>query len=206
MQITKRGSKSMKKLLVLFLVAVICCSLVACGNKVDNLIEEIATLENDEITLADEERIDKIYDKYFALSEEDKAKITNYDILKEASEEVNRLVRTKETMQQAPAFVEEYIKSCLKTPSAMKVIKTEVYASKESMWEAFVRMQYTGQNTFGGTLEETCLIKVDLIGGGYSDVIKVHWGDAHEQWEDTGWPDSLLEEIDFENKYVPNIN
>ena len=58
----------MKKLLVLFLVAVICCSLVACGNKVDNLIEEIATLENDEITLADEERIDKIYDKYFALS------------------------------------------------------------------------------------------------------------------------------------------
>ena len=81
------------------MVAVICCSLVACGNKVDNLIEEIATLENDEITLADEERIDKIYDKYFALSQEDKAKITNYDILKEASAEVNRLVQTKETMQ-----------------------------------------------------------------------------------------------------------
>ena len=81
------------------MVAVICCSLVACGNKVDNLIEEIATLENDEITLADEERIDKIYDKYFALSEEDKAKITNYNILKEASAEVNRLVQTKETMQ-----------------------------------------------------------------------------------------------------------
>ena len=69
--------KLFKRVLALMLaLCFIGLALVACGNKVDNLIEEIATLENDEITLADEERIDKIYDKYFALSEEDKAKLT----------------------------------------------------------------------------------------------------------------------------------
>ena len=178
-------------------------SLAACGSRVDRLIEDIAPLEDEEITLADEERIDKIYDKYFALSEEEQAQVTNYDILKEASEKVNYLAQQKESMEEAPRFVEDYIKSRLKTPSAMNVIKTEVYASKDSMWVVFVRMQYTGQNAFGGTIEETCFVKADLIGGGYSSVERSYFGDAHATWEDTGWPDSLIEEIDFENKYVP---
>ena len=194
----------MKKLIVLFFAVLMSLSFVACGNKIDNLIKEIETLEGKEITLADEKRIDKIYDKYFALSEEEKAEITNYGVLEKAGTRVNYLATQKETMEKAPRFVEEYIKSRLKTPSAMKVIKTEVYASKGGMWEAFVRMQYTGQNSFGGIIEETCLVKVNLIGGGFSSVDKSHFGDAHATWNDTGWSDSVIEEIDFENKYVPS--
>ncbi len=194
----------MKKILVLFLLGIMFMSIMGCGNKVDNLISEIAKLEGVEITLKDEKRIDKLYNKYLALSEEEKVQITNYDILKKASEKVNYLAVQKETMQKAPDFVKEYIQSRLKTPSAMKIVKTEVYASKDGMWNAFVRMQYTGENAFGGTIEETCLAKVNLIGGGFSEVVKSHFGDAHETWNDTGWSDSVIEEIDFKNKYVPS--
>ena len=194
----------MRKRILLLLAVVLCVSLCACGgNKIENLIEDIAALEGKEITLADEELIDKIYDKYFALTEEEKTQITNYDILEEAGTRVNFLSEQQSTMQNAPIIVEEYIKSCLKTPSAMQVVKTEVYASKDDCFGAFVRMQYTGENAFGGKIEETCFAQVEALGMSYNRVIKSHFGDAHETWEDLGWANDIMERIDFENKYIP---
>ncbi|MEE1011314.1 MAG: hypothetical protein U0L11_04680 [Acutalibacteraceae bacterium] len=193
----------MKKIFCLIFVVIICFSFASCSNKIDNLISQIATLENKKITLEDEELIDKIYDKSLDLSEEEKSQITNYDILGAAVNRVGFLSRQQETMQQAPMIVEEYIRSCLKTPSAMKVIKTEVYASKESYFDAFVRMQYTGENAFGGTLERTCFAKVEIHGASYNRVVENHFGDAHETWEDLRWSDWLMEQIDFETEYIP---
>lgn len=189
----------MKKVVVFLLIIVICFSLSACGNKIENLIADIETLENEEITLEDECRIDKIYDKYLALSEEDKMKITNYNILETASKRVNYLSAQEDTIRDAPQVVEEYIKSRLKIPSAMQVIKTQVYASKESCYEAFVRMQYTGENAFGGKVEETCFAHVRIMGAGYNDILDSHFGDAHETWDNVGWSDHTMEEIDFES-------
>lgn len=128
----------MKKIICLLIAVVICFSFSSCSNKIDNLIAQIATLENKEITLDDEVIIDRIYDKYLELSEEDKAQITNYHILEKARSKVSFLSRQQESMQRAPMIVEEYIKSRLKTPSAMRVINTEVYGSKEDSYDAFV--------------------------------------------------------------------
>ena len=193
----------MKKKIVLILATLMCISLCACGeNKIENLIEEIATLEGKEITLADEEQIHKIYNKYFALTEEEKTQITNYDIFEEARSSLNILLVQQSTMQKtlqsAPIVVEEYIKSSLKTPSTMQVVKIEVYASKDDCCEAFVRMQYTEENDYGGKIEKTCLARVR-----YESVSQCHFGDAHETWEDLRWDKDTMERIDFENKYIP---
>jgi len=191
----------MKRKLVLLIVTLMTLSLVACGNKVDNLISEIATLENKEITLADEERIEKIYDKYLALSEEEKAQVTNYDILKNASEVVNYFTIQEKTLKEAPKVVEEYAKSCCKIPSSMQVIKVETYPAKEGCSVAFVRLQFTSENSFGGKGEDTLFAKVYC--GATPKIEEYHFGDAHETWDDVGWPDWLMEGIDFDNKYIP---
>lgn len=193
----------MKKIICLLIAVVICFSFASCSNKIDNLIAQIATLENKEITLDDEVVIDRIYDKYLKLSEEDKAQITNYHILEKARSKVSFMSRQQESMQRAPMIVEEYIKSRLKTPSAMRVISTEVYGSKEDSYDAFVRMQYTGENAFGGTVEKTCFAKVEAHGSKFDRVAEEHFGDAHETWDDLEWSDWLMEEIDFETVYRP---
>ena len=192
----------MRKRILLLLVAVLCVSLCACGNKVDNLISEIATLENKEITLADKERIEKIYDKYLALSEEEKAQITNYDVLKEADEVIVYYTIQEDTLNAAPKAVEEYAKSYCKIPSTMQVIKSETYPAKNDNFVAFVRLQFTAENSFGGKVEETLFAKVYC--GATTQIKEYHFGDAHETWDDVGWADWIMEGIDFENKYIPN--
>ena len=163
----------------------------------------LATLENKEITLDDKVIIDRIYDKYLELSEEDKVQITNYHILEKARSKVSFLSRQQESMQRAPMIEEEYIKSRLKTPSAMRVINTEVYGSKEDSYDAFVSMQYTGENAFGGTVEKTCFAKVEVHDLKFDRGVEEHFGDAHETWDDLEWSDWLMEEIDFETVYRP---
>lgn len=186
----------MKKVLSLFLMVAMCVSLAACGNKVDNLISEIAALEGKEITLSDKERIDKIYDKYLALSEEEKSQITNYEILEKADEVIVYYTIQEKTLKEAPKAVEEYAKSCCKIPSSMQVIKVQTYPAKDDFFVAFVRLQFTSENSFGGKGEDTLFAKVNC--GATARIVEYHFGDAHETWDDVGWPDWMMEEIDFD--------
>lgn len=194
----------MKKAISLLLIAVMCLSLTACGNRVEKMITEIQALENEELTLSDEKRVDELYKEYLALSDEEKAQITNFDILDAASKRVNFLSARKKFMPRAYSAVIDWVKSRLKTPSTMEVIKIEVYPSYNSMMEAFARIQFTSENAYGGKVEETYFVMIALVS---ADTFEAKWhykGDAHATWAEVDWPEKVLQEIDFENKYIPN--
>ena len=196
----------MKKLFALFLTMILCLSLTACGNTVDTLISEIAALENKEITLADEERIDRLYNQYTALPEEEKAKITNFPILEEAATKVNHLSYQMQQMEAAPRVTEAYIKSYLKIPSTMQIIKTNVYASKDNLSEVFVRMQYTCENALGGKVEETCFVLIRDAHLASHRIVTSAFGNAQASWNDVDLSiglENITDQIDFDNQYVP---
>ena len=41
-----------------------------------------------------------------------------------------------------------------------------------------------------------------MPGADYNEIKKSHFGDAHENWDDVDWSDYIMEEIDYNNKYV----
>jgi len=189
----------MKRWIAMLLVIVMSLALVACGNKVEKLIADINTLDR-EITMNDEDRVEKIFDRYSALSDEDKAKITNYEILEAASDTIGELRAREITLKAAGPAAVEYVKSRLKIPSSLNVIKTEIYPSKKSTQIAYVRIQFTSENSFGGKGEDTFFLKIK--GFIKPTIQQSHYDDAHADWKDTKWSKSELEDVDLGNRYM----
>ena len=63
---------------------------------------------------------------------------------------------------------------------------------------AYVRMQYSGTNAFGGTLEKTCFAQVEYICEGCDSIKYVSTDeDAHAKWNELGWSQYIIDDIDM---------
>jgi len=194
----------MKKILSLLLATVICLTLAACGHKVKRLIKDIAMLEGRELKLSDEDYVDDLYKTYLSLSEEEQAQVTNFELLDTASKRVNFLSARQDLMQEIYyRAATEWVKSCLKTPSTMEVLKIEVYPAYDSMWYAFASIHFTAENGYGGKVEQVYFAQLERVGPNTYRAERSYKGDAHATWEDVDWLDAVWEEIDYEHKYVP---
>lgn len=162
-------------------------------------MEKIDTLEGKELTLADE-----LYETYLALSDEEKAQISKFELLDTASKRVNFLSARKKLMPEIHTAAIEWVESCLQTPSTMEVLDIDVYPAYDSFWYGFARIHFTAENGYGGKVEKVYFVKLEKVGPSTFDPVQRYKGDAHATWEEVDWPDSVLEEIDFENRFDPN--
>lgn len=96
--------------------------------------------------------------------------------------------------ENAPKFVEEYIKDGAENPDTVKVIKTEVRDSKEDVNTAYVRMLYTETDASGDVLERACFAKVTYNSIDYVSADET----ADAKWEELDWPESILEDVELE--------
>ena len=96
----------MKKVLAVILLLAMCVSLAACGEKVNAAVAAAEGLITDigEVTLEKEEAVAAAEAAYSALSEEDKAQVTNYPDLVAVRETLDALLLAKAEEEAAAAY------------------------------------------------------------------------------------------------------
>lgn len=153
----------MKKIISLLLVLISLTSLTACLNQQKKQVEEVIELIEQlpiEITLSDEQDIELIQNKFDSLTIEEQAKVTNYQKLVNANEQL-QILKAQEAAKKKALIVDNLIKALPKLTD----LKLSDQSELESVRNAYNDLTIEEQSyvTLLSTLEQLETKMDDLI-------------------------------------------